>query len=222
MSDELWADVDRYFESAWLPEDVALDAALADAAAAGLPAIQVSANQGQLLHVLTRARGARRVLEIGTLAGYSTIWMARALPADGRLVTFEIDPRHAAVARRNLERAGVLDRVDLRVGRALDLLPALAAEGGDPFDLTFIDADKSNNADYFRWALRLSKPGSLILVDNIVRKGAILDPGSKDVDVEGVRRLREVVAAEPRVAATVLQTVGPKGWDGIAFAVVVS
>ncbi|HTK31986.1 MAG TPA: O-methyltransferase [Candidatus Saccharimonadaceae bacterium] len=222
MSDERWADVDRYFEAAWLPVDASLDAALADAAAAGLPAIQVSPNQGQFLHVLTRARGARRVLEIGTLAGYSTIWMARALPADGRLVTLEIDPRHAAIARRNLERAGVLDRVDLRVGRALDLLPALAAEGGDPFDLTFIDADKSNNADYFRWALRLSKPGSLILVDNIVRKGAILDPGSKDEDVEGVRRLREVVAAEPRVAATVLQTVGPKGWDGIAFAVVVS
>jgi len=222
MSDERWADVDRYFEAAWLPADAALDAALADAAAAGMPAIQVSANQGQFLHVLARARGARRVLEIGTLAGYSTIWMARALPPDGRLVTFEIDPRHAAVARRNLERAGVLDRVDLRVGPALELLPALASEGGGAFDLTFIDADKSNNADYFRWALRLSKPGSLILVDNIVRKGAILDPGSKDVDVEGVRRLREVVAAEPRVAATVLQTVGPKGWDGIAFAVVVS
>jgi predicted O-methyltransferase YrrM len=222
MNDERWADVDRYFEAAWLPADAALDAALADAAAAGMPAIQVSANQGQFLHVLARARGARRVLEIGTLAGYSTIWMARALPPDGRLVTFEIDPRHAAVARRNLERAGVLDRVDLRVGPALELLPALASEGGGAFDLTFIDADKSNNADYFRWALRLSKPGSLILVDNIVRKGAILDPGSKDVDVEGVRRLREVVAAEPRVAATVLQTVGPKGWDGIAFAVVVS
>ena len=215
-----WSAVDEFLNAQVIPDDPALTAALADSAAAGLPEIAVAPNQGKLLHILARLRGARTILEIGTLGGYSTIWLARALPADGRLVTLEIDPRHAAVAKANLTRAGVADQVEIRVGPALSALPALAGEGRPPFDLTFIDADKPNNADYFGWALKLSRPGSLIVVDNVVRQGAVIDGGSTDPNVLGTRRLYERLRSEPRVTATALQTVGVKGWDGLVVALV--
>ena len=219
MNDE-WSAVDEYLNAHVIADDPALTSALGDSAAAGLPAIAVAPNQGKLLHILARLRGARSILEVGTLGGYSTIWLARALPADGRLVTLEIDPRHAAVARANLARAGVADKVELRVGPALDTLAALAGEGRSPFDLAFIDADKPNNAAYFDWALKLSRPGSLIIVDNVVRKGAVADGTSTDPNVTGTRRLFERLRAEPRVTATALQTVGLKGWDGLVVALV--
>jgi predicted O-methyltransferase YrrM len=180
----------------------------------------VAPNQGKLLHLWARMIGARSILEVGTLGGYSTIWLARALPPGGRLVTLEAEPRHAEVAVANLERAGVADRVDVVVGKALDTLPVLADEGRGPFDLTFIDADKQGNADYFQWAVRLSRPGSVIVVDNVVRQGSVLDAGSDDPAVVGTRRLFEVVAAEPRVTATAVQTVGSKGHDGFLLALV--
>jgi predicted O-methyltransferase YrrM len=200
--------------------DEALDAAQHASDTAGLPAIAVAPNHGKLLHLLARLQGARRILEIGTLAGYSTIWLARALPPDGRLITLEVDERHAAVAGANLERAGVADRAEIRVGRALDTLPALGADA--PFDLVFIDADKENNPDYFRWALRLSREGSLIVVDNVVRRAAIAlaEPDNDDPAVQGTRRVLELIAAEPIVSATVIQTVGTKGYDGLAIALV--
>jgi predicted O-methyltransferase YrrM len=199
---------------------VALDAALRESAAAGLPAIHVSPSQGKMLHLLARALGARRILEIGTLGGYSTIWLARALPAGGRLVTLEADPRHASVARSNLARAGLSAAVEVRVGRALDLLPQLASEVGGPFDLIFIDADKAGYPDYFPWALKLSRRGSLIIADNVVRNGAVVDGSGADPGVAGVRRMNELVAGEARVSATVVQTVGGKGYDGFMLAVV--
>jgi predicted O-methyltransferase YrrM len=186
---------------------------------AGLPAINVAPNQGKLLHLWARMVGARSILEVGTLGGYSTIWLARALPAGGRLVTLEADPHHAEVAAANLDRAGVGDVVDIVVGRALDTLPVLAEEGRGPFDLTFIDADKSSNADYFRWAVQLSRPGAVVMVDNVVRGGAVTDADSDDPSVVGTRRLFEAVAAEPRVSATAVQTVGSKGHDGFLLAV---
>jgi predicted O-methyltransferase YrrM len=219
MNDE-WSAVDEYLNAHVVADDPALTAALADSAAAGLPAIAVAPNQGKLLHILARLRGARTILEVGTLGGYSTIWLARALPADGRLVTLEIDPRHAAVAQANLARAGVGDKVEVRVGPALSTLAALAGEGRPPFDLAFIDADKPNNASYFDWALKLSRPGSLIIVDNVVRKGAVADAASTDPNVLGTRRLFERLRTEPRVTATALQTVGLKGWDGLVVALV--
>ncbi len=185
---------------------------------AGLPAIDVSAPQGKFLQLIAAAMGARRILEVGTLGGYSTIWFARALPPDGAIVTIEVDPRHAEVARANLLREGVADRVDLRVGAALDILPGLEAEGGAPFDLSFIDADKTNNAAYFNWALRLSRPGALIVVDNVVREGAVADAHTADDGALGARALFDAVAAEPRVSATAIQTVGSKGWDGFLIA----
>jgi len=215
-----FADVDRYLESLFLPDDAALDAALEESARAGLPAIAVSPTQGKLLHLLARSTGARRVLEVGTLGGYSAIWLARALPEDGEVVTLEIDPKHAEVARKNLARAGVAARADVRVGPALESLPKVAAEGGAPFDLTFIDADKENGAAYFEWALRLSRPGSLIVVDNVVRGGAVVDPASHDPRVEGTRRALERIGREPRVSATAIQTVGSKGHDGFVLAIV--
>lgn len=187
---------------------------------AGLPAIDVSAPQGKMLHLLALAIGARRVLEIGTLGGYSTIWLARSLPEGGQVVTLEFDPRHAEVARQNIAREGVSAKVDLRVGAALDVLPKIEAEGGAPFDLSFIDADKANNAAYFGWALDLSRPGSLIIVDNVVREGAVADPNTQDDGGLGARRLFDAVAAEPRVSATAIQTVGSKGWDGFLIALV--
>ncbi|WP_437839884.1 O-methyltransferase [Sorangium sp. So ce1153] len=220
MSQERWSAVDRYITDLLVPSDAALDAALGDSAAADLPPINVAPNQGKLLHLLARIQGARSILEIGTLGGYSTIWLARALPAGGRLVTLELDPKHAEVARANIARAGLADVVELRLGRALDTLPALAAEGRGPFDFIFIDADKPSNPDYFAWALKLSRRGSVIVVDNVVRKGAVADPESADPNVQGVQRLNKLIAAEPRVSATAVQTVGSKGYDGFAIALV--
>ncbi len=215
-----WTAVDNYFASLLAPEDALLRAALEANNTAGLPAIDVSPLQGKFLQLLVQITHARRVLEIGTLGGYSTMWMARALPPDGRIVTLEYSPTHADVARANLLRAGLLDRVDLRIGRALDLLPTLAESGAAPFDLVFIDADKRSNPDYLDWALRLSRPGTVIAVDNVVRNGAIVNGKSRDPDVIGTRRMTEQIAAHPRLSATVLQTVGDKGYDGIALAVV--
>jgi len=215
-----WTAVDAYLSGRFAPEDAALEGALRAGAAAGLPAINVAPNQGKLLQVLARAIGAQRILEVGTLAGYSAIWLARALPEDGRLVTIEADPAHADVARANLAAAGLAGRVELRVGLALDVLPRLAAEGQGPFDLVFVDADKENIPAYFRWAHRLSRPGALIVVDNVVRDGEVADPNSTDPRVQGVRRFNDLVAAEPRVSASAIQTVGSKGWDGLAVAVV--
>jgi predicted O-methyltransferase YrrM len=220
MSQEQWSAVDRFIAEMIVPADPALDAALADSAAAGLPSISVSPNQGKLLHLLARVQGARHILEIGTLGGYSTIWLARALPEGGRLVTLEADPKHAEVARANIARAGLANRVDLRLGLALETLPQLASEGLGPFDLVFIDADKVNTADYFAWALKLTRQGSLIIVDNVVRKGAVVESGSDDPSVQGVRRFYEMLAAEPRVSATAIQTVGSKGYDGFAMVLV--
>ena len=220
MSQEQWAAVDRYIADLFAPDDPALDAALEASAAAGLPPIQVAPNQGKLLQILARLQGARRILEIGTLGGYSTIWLARALPADGRLITLELDPKHAEVARGNIARAGLDRVVDLRLGRALDLLPRIAAEGMGPFDLIFIDADRPNNPDYFAWALRLARRGSLIVIDNVVRGGMVADAASGDPAIQGVRRMNAMIAAEPRVSATAVQTVGGKGYDGFAIALV--
>jgi predicted O-methyltransferase YrrM len=217
---ETWTAVDDYVTDLLIPPDPTLDAALAAADAAGLPPIQVSPAQGKLLALLAQLRGARSILEIGTLGGYSTIWLARALPPDGRLVTLEAEPRHADVARANIARAGLAARVDLRVGRALDTLPGVAADARGPFDLIFIDADKPSIPEYFDWALRLSRRGTLIIVDNVVRDGALADATSEDPSVQGVRRFMTRMAAEPRVSATVMQTVGSKGYDGFALALV--
>ena len=217
MSQTGWTAVDDYLVEALLEADPVLDAALADSDAAGLPQIAVAPNQGKLLMLLAQTCGARRILEIGTLGGYSAIWLARALPADGRLVSLEYDPGHAEVARKNLARAGFAGRTEVRVGRAVDLLPQV--EG--PIDFTFIDADKASNPDYFAGALRLSRPGSLIVVDNVVRGGAVTDP-SGDANVQGIRRMNEMIAAEPRVTATAVQTVGSKGWDGFCLIRVLS
>jgi predicted O-methyltransferase YrrM len=213
--DELWTAIDGYFDGALSPSDPALEAALKATQDGGLPNIQVSAAQGKQLNLLARAIGARRILEVGTLGGYSAIWLARALPADGQLITCELDPHHAEVARANLANAGVAERVDVRVGPAIDTLTQL--EG--PFDLAFIDADKPSNADYFVHALRMARPGALIVVDNVVRGGRVLDADG-DGAVQGVRRLVDVVAAEPRVSATTIQTVGTKGYDGFLLALV--
>jgi predicted O-methyltransferase YrrM len=222
MTQEQWTAVDRYLTDQLLPPDPALDAALQASVAAGLPPINVSPTQGKLLHLLARMQPARNILEIGTLGGYSTIWLARALPAGGRLITLEADPKHAAVARANLVRAGLAEVVELRLGRALDTLPQLLAEGCGPFDLVFIDADKPGYPDYFTWALKLTRRGSLIVADNVVRKGAVIDPASSDPNVQGVRRLHELIAAEPRVSATAIQTVGSKGYDGFAIVLVIT
>jgi predicted O-methyltransferase YrrM len=220
MSQELWSEVDSYIQARLLPPDPALDAALAANKAAGLPAIDVSPPQGKLLNFFARMIGARRVLEIGTLGGYSTIWLARALPPDGVVVTLEALPAHADVARKNIERAGLSAKLDLRVGPALESLPLLAGEGAAPFDLIFVDADKRSNPDYLAWALKLSRPGSLIVVDNVVRHGALIDPSRDDADVQGIRRFFDLMAADPRLSATAIQTVGSKGWDGFAIALV--
>jgi predicted O-methyltransferase YrrM len=190
--------------------------------AAGLPAISVTPNQGKLLAMLARLMGAERILEIGTLGGYSTIWLARALPASGRLVTLELDEHHASVARANLQRAGLTNVVELRLGLASDSLAQLAAAGVPPFDLVFIDADKASTPDYFTWSLQLTRPGSLIVIDNVIRGGKVLDADSVDPDIQGIRRTFELLASEPRVTATALQTVGSKGYDGFAVAMVMS
>jgi predicted O-methyltransferase YrrM len=222
VNPDTWTAVDRYLGEALLPPDPSLEEALRDSAAAGLPEINVTPLQGKFLHLLARIRGARTILELGTLGGYSTIWLARALPPGGRLTTLEIDPKCAGVARRNLARAGVASAVDLRLGPAGELLPQLAAESAGPFDLVFIDADKAGTADYFAWALKLSRVGSVIVVDNVVRKGGIIDANSPDAAIQGMRRFNALVAREPRVSVTALQTVGSKGYDGFAIALVVS
>jgi predicted O-methyltransferase YrrM len=217
---DVWTQVDNYFGDLLAPADEKLEAAIAANQRAGLPAIDVSRLQGKFLHLLARISGARRILEIGTLGGYSTIWMARALPEGGRIVTLELNPHHAEIARANLLNAGLLDRVDLRVGRAINLLPALENSADAPFDLIFIDADKPSNPTYLQWALKLSRPGTAIVCDNVVREGKVTQAESAEPDVQGTRRFTELVAAEPRLSATVLQTVGVKGYDGFALAVV--
>lgn len=218
----LWDAVDTYIEQSLIPADPILDAALEASETAGLPTINVAANQGKLLMLLARMSGARRILEIGTLGGYSTIWLARALPADGRLVTLEYEPRHAEVARRNIAKAGFAEMVELRVGAALDSLAALEAEGEEPFDLVFIDADKPNNAAYLGWALRFSRVGTVIIADNVVRDGKVIEADHPDARVQGVRATYDWFAGEPRVTATAVQTVGAKGYDGLAIALVTS
>jgi predicted O-methyltransferase YrrM len=222
---DLWAAVDSYITDHLLPSDPVLDGVLASSDAAGLPTIAITPNEGKLLELLARVHGARRILELGTLGGYSTIWLARALPPGGHLVTLEREPRYAEVARANIASAGLSEVVDIRVGPALRTLPELDAEGAGPFDLIFIDADKRNNPGYLEWSLKLSRPGSLIVADNVVRSGAILDPDAIDQRpgdgvVGGVRRFYELLAAEPRVSATAIQTVGAKGHDGFALALV--
>ncbi len=220
MSQEQWTAVDRYINDLLVPADPDLDAALEASEAAGLPAIGVAPNQGKLLMLLAKLQGARRILEIGTLGGYSTIWLARALPADGRLVTLEASPEYAEVARGNLARAGLAGVAEVRVGPALETLPRLAEEGLAPFDVVFIDADKPSTPEYFQWALRLARRGTLIVVDNVVRDGAVADAASEDESVRGIRRFNELAAAEPRVSATAIQTVGSKGYDGFALVLV--
>ncbi|MFJ6479992.1 MULTISPECIES: O-methyltransferase [unclassified Streptomyces] len=218
MVQQTWTAVDNYFDGLLVEEDEALVAATADAEAADLPAHQVAPNQGKLLNLLARVRGARRILEIGTLGGYSTIWLARALPADGRLVTLEVDERCADVAAANIARAGLEHVVEIRRGRAVDLLPGLTGEA--PFDLVFIDADKPSNPEYLEWALKLTRPGSVIIGDNVVRDGAVIDPDSPDPRVQGVRRFTELISEHPQLTATALQTVGSKGYDGLVLALV--
>jgi len=217
-AEQLWGAVDRYVGGLLTPEDEALRAAVAASEAAGLPTIQVTATQGMLLHLIARMTGARAILEIGTLGGYSTIWMARALPADGRLVSLELNPRHAEVARANVARAGLEKVVEIRLGPALDSLRTIAAEEHGPFDLVFVDADKEAIPEYLGWALKLTRAGSVIVVDNVVRDGKVLDTSGADCSVRGVRRGFELLAGNPRVAATVVQTVGAKGYDGFAIA----
>ena len=217
---EIWEQVDAYFSNALIPRDAVLEAAIEANHAANLPAIDVTALQGRFLELLVRATGARRVLEIGTLGGYSTIWLARALTADGVVVTLELEDAHAAVARENLKRAGVADRVDLRVAPAVETLAALVREKAALFDLVFIDADKASYPEYLEWSLKLSRPGTLIVADNVVRDGKVVEPDNPDANIQGVRRFTEVAAAEPRLSSTVLQTVGSKGYDGFAISVV--
>jgi len=220
MSQEQWTAVDRYLADLFIPPDPALDAALSSSEAAGLPPINVSAVQGKLLHMLARIQGSRNILEIGTLGGYSTIWLARALPTDGHLISLELDPKHAEVARANLDRAGVGKKAEIRLGRALDSLAALVKEGRGPFDLIFIDADKQGYTEYLQWALKLSRRGTVIAADNVVRDGAVVDPNSKDESVQGIQRFNKVLAAEKRVTVTAIQTVGSKGYDGLALILV--
>jgi len=222
MTQDVWEAVENYFDKVLVAQDSALEDALAAAAAEKLPAIQVSSGQGKLLHLLARILGARKILEIGTLGGYSTIWMARALPEGGRLITLEAEPKHADVARKNFARAGVENKVELRMGKALDTLPQIAAEGVGPFDLFFIDANKSNMPEYFEWSLKLARKGSVIIADNVVRGGAVLEADSKDADIQGVRRFLEIVGKEKRVSGTALQTVSTKSYDGFALVLVTS
>jgi predicted O-methyltransferase YrrM len=220
VNQERWTAVDRYLTDLLVSPDPVLEEVLGACAAAGLPPHEVSPSTGKLLHLLARSLEARSILEIGTLGGYSTIWLARALPADGQLITLEAVPEHAEVARANIACAGLASLVELRLGPALETLPQLAAARHGPFDLIFIDADKAGNPDYLAWALELSRRGSLIVADNVVRAGAVLDAATGDPSVQGVRRFLELLAAEPRVSATAIQTVGDKGYDGLAIALV--
>ncbi|MFE7844408.1 O-methyltransferase [Microbacterium sp. NPDC057407] len=216
---DLWRRVDAYLTDTLVGHDPALEAAVVDQQAAGLPAIEVAPVNGKFLHLLARISGARRVLEIGTLGGYSTIWMARGIPEDGRVVTIEAEPRTAGIARANLERAGVAEKVEIRLGRAADVLPEL--EGSEPFDLVFIDADKESNTIYLDWAARLGRPGTVVVVDNTVRGGEVANPATENPQVIGVQRGLEMLGRDPRFDATALQTLDLKGWDGVALAVLV-
>jgi predicted O-methyltransferase YrrM len=220
MTQELWTAVDEYLNARLIGVDTLLDDTRTASLKAGLPDIAVAPNQGKLLNLLVRIHGAKNILEIGTLGGYSTIWLARALPTGGRLITLEADPKHAKVAKANIAKAGFSAMVDVRVGKAIDTLPRLEAEGRGPFDLVFIDADKASIPDYFTWTLKLSRPGTLIIVDNVIRDGAVIEPDSADPNIRGVRKLNEMLAAEPRVIATCIQTVGSKGYDGFTLALV--
>ena len=220
MSQELWAQVDDYLNKTVVQPDAALESALDATAEARMPPIAVSAPQGKLLALLATILGAKRILEIGTLGGYSTIWMARALPPDGKLISLEVDPRHAEVAQENIAGAGLDKVAEVRVGAALDALPELQKEGVGPFDLSFVDADKVNIPAYFDWCVKLSRPGAVIVVDNVVRNGALVDSASGDPAVQGVRALHEMIAGDVRVSATTIQTVGSKGYDGFTLAVV--
>ncbi len=217
MTQEHWTRVDEYISEQMLPRDAVLESALAAGEAAGMPAINVAPNQGKFLSLLAQMQGASRILEVGTLAGYSTIWLARALPEDGKLVTLELEPKHAQVARANIDRAGLGALIELRVGKALDSLAALTNEGVPPFDFVFIDADKPSIPEYFQWSLKLTRPGSVIVVDNVIRKGAVVDAASSDANVRGVRRFNEIVSKTASVSATTIQTVGSKGYDGFAL-----
>ena len=221
MNPEQWIAVDQYITDSLMPADPVLDAALKASADAGLPAINVSPAQGKFLHLLTRIHGARTILEVGTLGGYSTIWLARGmLPAGGKVVTLEVNPKHVRVARANFEHAGLAKMIEVREGRALDTLPLLATEGRGPFDLIFIDADKVRIPEYFTWALKLSRRGTVIIVDNVIRKGAVIEADNTDPSVQGVRQLNAMLVTEKRVSATTIQTVGAKGYDGFTLAVV--
>jgi len=220
MGQETWSTVDNFFSNRLIPSDPTLEAALHASDAAGLPHIHVAPNQGKLLQLLAQMQGAQKILEIGTLGGYSTIWLARALPEGGRLVTLEADPEHAAVAKANLARAGLSHVVDVRVGNALLTLPQLVQEGIGPFDFIFIDADKPGYPEYLEWSLKLSRPGTVIVGDNVVRNGAVSDPTSTNQDVVGVRRFIDLMSGNPRLSATAIQTVGSKGYDGFSLAIV--
>jgi len=220
MSQEQWTTVDRYITDLFVLSDAALDAALKSSTAAGLPAINVAPNQGKMLSLFAQLAGAKNILEVGTLGGYSMIWLARALPAVGRLITLEAEPTHAKVARENIAKAGLSEIVDVRLGPALETLPKLQAEGLAPFDLIFIDADKESYPQYLEWSLKLARKGTLIVADNIVRQGGIIDPNHADPRVHGARKFNELVAKNPRLSATAIQTVGSKGYDGFAMAIV--
>jgi predicted O-methyltransferase YrrM len=220
MSQKIWSDVDSYIAENLLPADTVLEAALRSNRSRGLPAIDVSAAQGKLLYLLAKMNNARRILEIGTLGGYSTIWLARALPADGKVVTLELEQHHADVAQINFKMAGISEKIDLRVGPALKSLEDIAKEDAGPFDLVFIDADKPNNPNYLDWAIRLSRPGTVIVCDNVIRDGAVVDEQSGDPNVDGARAAFSFLAREPRLEATAIQTVGAKGYDGFAVAIV--
>jgi predicted O-methyltransferase YrrM len=222
MNLEHWTAVDRYITNLLVAHDQVLEAALQTSTEAGLPPISVAPNQGKFLQLLAKMQGARNILEIGTLGGYSTIWLARALPADGHLVTLEAEPLHAKIARKNIARAGLEKIVEIRLGQALGTLKQLVAEKRGPFDFIFIDADKESYADYFSWSLKLSRPGTCIIADNVVRNGAVIDPADADPRVQGVRRFNELLAAESRVTATTIQTVGSKGYDGFTLAIVMA
>jgi predicted O-methyltransferase YrrM len=219
-SKELWKQVDQYFAGALIADGDGFDAALDANRKADLPAIDVTPLQGKFLEILVRATGSKRILEIGTLGGYSTLWLARAIPHDGIVVTLEIEPRHAQIAKQNLDAAGFTDRVDLRLGAAAETLAALIKERTAAFDFIFIDADKASYPEYLQWSLKLSRPGTLIVADNVVRDGKVIDPSHPDPNIQGVRRFTEMVSAEPRLTATALQTVAAKGYDGFVIAVV--
>jgi predicted O-methyltransferase YrrM len=220
MAQEQWTAVDSYISDLFIAPDFALEAALDSSRAAGLPTINVSPAQGKLLHMLARMQGVRSILEMGTLGGYSTIWLARALPTEGRLISLEIDGKRAEIARANVARAELSNVVEIRLGRAVDTLQQLVAEGHEPFDLIFIDADKPGYAEYLKWSLKLARPGTLIIADNVVRKGEVADPASTDENVQGIRKFNEMLAAEKSVTTTVIQTVGSKGYDGLALILV--